>query len=79
MSSTARPETVQSKAVPAFFTQEQASVNLVQDRVAFPHARRRIVRSGIQQIPLGSFLCAAAIYAIFCGEQTLKWYLQFFH
>ena len=34
---------------------------------------------GIQQIPLGSFLCAAAIYAIFCGEQTLKWYLQFFH
>jgi leader peptidase (prepilin peptidase)/N-methyltransferase len=33
----------------------------------------------IQQIPLGSFLCAAAIYAIFCGEQTLKWYLQFFH
>lgn len=34
---------------------------------------------GIQQIPLGSFLCAAAIYAIFRGEQTLKWYLQFFH
>jgi leader peptidase (prepilin peptidase)/N-methyltransferase len=33
---------------------------------------------GSQQIPLGSFLCAAAIYAIFRGEQTLKWYLQFF-
>jgi len=33
----------------------------------------------IQRLPLGSFLCAAAIYAIFCGEQTLKWYLQFFH
>ena len=30
------------------------------------------------QLPLGSFLCAAAIYAIFCGEQTIKWYLQFF-
>jgi leader peptidase (prepilin peptidase)/N-methyltransferase len=38
-----------------------------------------LIPPGIQQIPLGSFLCAAAIYAIFCGEQTLKWYLQFFH
>src|SRR5215470_3725544 len=30
------------------------------------------------QLPFGSFLCAAAIYAIFCGQPILKWYLQFF-
>jgi len=29
------------------------------------------------RLPLGSFLCAGAIYAIFEGEQTLKWYMQF--
>lgn len=41
---------------------------------------RKKARSALQftQLPLGSFLCAAAIYAIFCGEQTIKWYLQFF-
>ena len=30
------------------------------------------------QIPFGSFLCAAALYAIFQGQPILKWYLQFF-
>jgi leader peptidase (prepilin peptidase)/N-methyltransferase len=30
------------------------------------------------QLPFGSFLCAAAIYAIFRGQPILKWYLQFF-
>ncbi|QNI30234.1 prepilin peptidase [Alloacidobacterium dinghuense] len=30
------------------------------------------------QLPFGSFLCAAAIYAVFQGQPILKWYLQFF-
>lgn len=30
------------------------------------------------QIPFGSFLCAAALYAMFQGQPILKWYLQFF-
>lgn len=30
-------------------------------------------------IPFGSFLCLAALYAIFCGQQTINWYLGFFH
>jgi leader peptidase (prepilin peptidase)/N-methyltransferase len=30
------------------------------------------------RLPLGSFLCAGAVFAIFDGEQILKWYLQFF-
>lgn len=29
-------------------------------------------------IPFGSFLCAAAIYAVFYGNETITWYLQFF-
>lgn len=29
-------------------------------------------------IPFGSFLCAAAIYAVFYGNETLAWYVQFF-
>jgi leader peptidase (prepilin peptidase)/N-methyltransferase len=41
-------------------------------------ARRSSGTTRTQHLPLGSFLCAAAIYAIFCGEQNLKWYLQFF-
>lgn len=40
--------------------------------------RKRPEDAKLVQLPLGSFLCAAAIYAIFCGEQTIKWYLQFF-
>lgn len=31
------------------------------------------------QIPFGSFLCAAAIYAIFHGQPIIAWYSQFFH
>ncbi len=30
------------------------------------------------RIPLGSFLCAAAIFTIFLGPQVIAWYLQFF-
>jgi leader peptidase (prepilin peptidase) / N-methyltransferase len=30
------------------------------------------------RLPFGSFLCAAAIYAIFAGEPILTWYLRFF-
>jgi leader peptidase (prepilin peptidase) / N-methyltransferase len=30
------------------------------------------------RLPFGSFLCAAAVYAIFAGEPILKWYLKFF-
>lgn len=29
-------------------------------------------------IPFGSFLCLAAIYAVFYGQQTVYWYLGFF-
>lgn len=29
-------------------------------------------------VPFGSFLCAAAIYAIFLGEQAIHWYMRFF-
>lgn len=30
------------------------------------------------RLPFGSFLCAAAIYAIFAGQPILDWYLKFF-
>lgn len=30
------------------------------------------------KLPLGAFLCAAAIYALFEGNATLNWYLNFF-
>lgn len=30
------------------------------------------------KLPFGSFLCAAALYALFRGEPILRWYLQFF-
>jgi leader peptidase (prepilin peptidase)/N-methyltransferase len=29
-------------------------------------------------VPFGTMLCAAGIYSIFFGPQTLQWYLQFF-
>lgn len=36
--------------------------------------------TGMQtQLPLGSFLCGAAIFVLFQGQGILKWYLQFFH
>jgi leader peptidase (prepilin peptidase) / N-methyltransferase len=30
------------------------------------------------RLPFGSFLCAAAIYAIFAGTPIIEWYLKFF-
>jgi leader peptidase (prepilin peptidase)/N-methyltransferase len=30
------------------------------------------------RLPLGSFLCAAAIYTIFAGDPILRWYLHFY-
>jgi leader peptidase (prepilin peptidase) / N-methyltransferase len=30
------------------------------------------------RLPFGSFLCAAAIYAVFAGQPILAWYLRFF-
>jgi leader peptidase (prepilin peptidase)/N-methyltransferase len=36
--------------------------------------------SGMQtHLPLGSFLCGAALFVLFQGQGILKWYLQFFH
>ncbi len=35
-------------------------------------------RSGTARIPLGSFLCLAAIYAVFAGPPTIAWYLRFY-
>ena len=34
--------------------------------------------AGSARVPLGAFLCVAAIYAIFAGHQTINWYLRFF-
>jgi leader peptidase (prepilin peptidase) / N-methyltransferase len=33
---------------------------------------------GSARLPLGSFLCAAAIYAAFQGQATVGWYLHLF-
>lgn len=41
-------------------------------------AYRRRSSAGALALPFGSFLCAAAIYAIFGGEPILKWYFHFF-
>jgi leader peptidase (prepilin peptidase) / N-methyltransferase len=30
------------------------------------------------RVPLGSFLCMGALYAIFAGPETISWYLDFF-
>ena len=35
-------------------------------------------RAATARVPLGSFLCMAALYAIFAGPQTIAWYLGFF-
>jgi len=34
--------------------------------------------AGTRRVPLGSFLCAAAIYAAFQGKAVVDWYLGFF-
>lgn len=39
-------------------------------------SRRKL--DGSVALPFGSFLCAAAIYAIFNGQQLIDWYLGFY-
>ena len=39
--------------------------------------RRRF--DGNVPLPFGSFLCAAALYAVFHGHRILNWYMGFFH
>jgi leader peptidase (prepilin peptidase) / N-methyltransferase len=34
--------------------------------------------SGKTRLPLGAFLCAAALYTIFAGGPIIRWYLSFF-
>ncbi len=41
-------------------------------------AARNKQRFSSTRVPLGSFLCAAAIYTVFAGEPIIKWYLKFF-
>jgi leader peptidase (prepilin peptidase)/N-methyltransferase len=43
--------------------------------VAVSRGRHRFAST---RLPFGSFLCAAAIYAIFAGNPILRWYMQFF-
>lgn len=43
--------------------------------VALSRGRRPFLST---RLPLGSFLCAAAIYAIFAGEPVVAWYLRFY-
>jgi leader peptidase (prepilin peptidase)/N-methyltransferase len=35
-------------------------------------------KAGTTRVPLGSFLCAAAIFAAFQGNAVVDWYLEFF-
>jgi leader peptidase (prepilin peptidase)/N-methyltransferase len=34
--------------------------------------------AGQLPVPFGTMLCAAGLYSVFLGPQTLNWYLQFF-
>jgi prepilin signal peptidase PulO-like enzyme (type II secretory pathway) len=43
-----------------------------------PAAQRVSQTRTPHRVPLGSFLCASAIYAVFAGQQTIAWYLGFF-
>ena len=43
--------------------------------VASSRGRRKISST---RLPFGSFLCAAALYAIFAGQGTVGWYMQFY-
>jgi leader peptidase (prepilin peptidase)/N-methyltransferase len=47
--------------------------------IAWARRRRSSEDRVVRRIPLGAFLCAAGIFAIFQGESILGWYLQFFH
>ena len=41
-------------------------------------SRRKGPGGALARVPLGSFLCAAAIYAAFEGQATVDWYLRLF-
>ncbi|MGA8111879.1 MAG: prepilin peptidase [Acidobacteriaceae bacterium] len=43
--------------------------------VAVSHNRRATLTA---KLPFGSFLCGAALYALFRGEPILRWYLHFY-
>jgi leader peptidase (prepilin peptidase)/N-methyltransferase len=43
--------------------------------VALSRGRRPFLST---RLPFGSFLCAAALYAIFRGEPIIRWYLRFY-
>jgi leader peptidase (prepilin peptidase)/N-methyltransferase len=43
-----------------------------------PHGQRVSAARAPHRVPLGSFLCASAIYTIFAGQPTIAWYLRFF-
>jgi leader peptidase (prepilin peptidase)/N-methyltransferase len=43
--------------------------------VAFSRGRRPFFST---QLPFGSFLCAAALFAIFAGDPIIAWYLRFY-
>ena len=40
--------------------------------------RSRSASFAVLRIPLGAFLCAAAIFSLFAGGPILSWYLRFF-
>ncbi|HEX4312025.1 MAG TPA: prepilin peptidase [Acidobacteriaceae bacterium] len=43
--------------------------------VALSRGKRRFASA---RLPLGSFLCATAIYAIYAGQSVIRWYLHFY-
>ena len=43
--------------------------------VILSRGRRRFLTA---RVPLGSFLCAAALYVIFAGDHIITWYLRFY-
>lgn len=53
-----------------------ASVGAAVYGIVISLARRRF--QATLPLPFGSFLCAAALYAVFQGRQTLVWYLGYF-
>ena len=43
------------------------------------HRKRTTELLGKMPIPFGTMLSLAALYSVFLGERTLRWYLSFFH
>jgi prepilin signal peptidase PulO-like enzyme (type II secretory pathway) len=41
--------------------------------------RQRVKSEGPLAVPFGTFLALAGIYCAFLGQDTLEWYLKFFH